>query len=163
MRKISISSDLGGGAHGHLGLVLSPEEFTLVNDTPYELPAHLGPLTLPCNADVVEVVRQRDQHQEQIRKFWETIDIQKALIQQIVAAINNQYIDKLQNDTANTITWSIPEILQYLYDIFVGVTSHEVAKEEEKIGAFSWNILEPSWIFLMPLMIYKHYEHYEVE
>ena len=31
----SVSSDLGGGMHGHLGLVLTPEDYAQVSQTPY--------------------------------------------------------------------------------------------------------------------------------
>ena len=31
----AVSSDLGGGAHGHLGLILSPQEYALVSPMPY--------------------------------------------------------------------------------------------------------------------------------
>ena len=34
----SVSSDLGGGALGHLGLVLTPEEYALVSVTPFIFP-----------------------------------------------------------------------------------------------------------------------------
>ena len=42
----SITSDLGGGADGHLGLVLFPAEYTMVSDTPYEMHTHPGPFAL---------------------------------------------------------------------------------------------------------------------
>ena len=31
-----VHSDLGGGAHGHLGLVISPEEYALHSDAAYQ-------------------------------------------------------------------------------------------------------------------------------
>ena len=36
----SVPCDLGGGAHGHLGLMLSPPEYTNVSVTPYVRPVH---------------------------------------------------------------------------------------------------------------------------
>ena len=39
-----VSSNLGGGAHGHLGLVLTPVEYATVSATPYVCPPHPGPL-----------------------------------------------------------------------------------------------------------------------
>lgn len=42
-----VQSDLGGGAHGHLGLVLVPLEYANSSATPYLRPAHPGPLIIP--------------------------------------------------------------------------------------------------------------------
>ena len=39
-------SNLGGGAHGHLGLVLTPEEYALISEIPYIEPRHPGAFTL---------------------------------------------------------------------------------------------------------------------
>ena len=43
----SVPSNLGGGAHGHLGLVLSPATYAMVANTPFVQPAHPGPLAIP--------------------------------------------------------------------------------------------------------------------
>lgn len=129
----SISSDVGSGAHGHPRLVLSPAEYTLVSNTPYEIPPHPGALALPRNVDAVEAVHRKKSHQERIRKFREALDIQKELIRQIIATTNPQYMDELHSPTTITITKTIPEILQYLFNNFVNVTSSDVAQEEAKV------------------------------
>ena len=42
-----ITSELGGGGHGHLGLILSAQEYNAVANPPYIRPAHPGPLIIP--------------------------------------------------------------------------------------------------------------------
>ena len=42
----SVTSDLGGGAHGHLGLLLTPTEYAITSPTPYVRPVHPGVLTI---------------------------------------------------------------------------------------------------------------------
>ena len=39
----NVQCDLGGGQHGHLGLVLTPTEYANVSPTPYVRPVHPGP------------------------------------------------------------------------------------------------------------------------
>ena len=65
----AVSSDIGDGAHGHLGLVLTPQEYASVSDTPYELSAHPGVFNIPRNADVAEAVRRREAYKEHMRNF----------------------------------------------------------------------------------------------
>ena len=42
----SVTSDLGGGNHGHLGLVLDTLEYNNVSPVPYDRPLHPGNLTI---------------------------------------------------------------------------------------------------------------------
>ena len=45
-----ISSELGGGSHGHLGLVLSAAEYLNISAVSYVRPLHPGVLIIPPNA-----------------------------------------------------------------------------------------------------------------
>ena len=51
-----VTSDLGGGGHGHLGLVLTSTEYALVAPIPYARPDHPGPLVLPEGAGVTILI-----------------------------------------------------------------------------------------------------------
>ena len=106
----SVTSRLGGGTFGHLGLVLSPAEYRLVSDVPFVLPPFPGDLTLPRNVDPAEAVRRRDAHSERIRQFQQVHDVNKALIRQIVTSVEPQFLEELRNEETNTITRTIPEI-----------------------------------------------------
>ena len=70
-----MASNLGGGAHGHLGLVVTPAEYVLVSAVPYGRPVHPGPLVLPSGTGVTNLQREisRDQHKEDLRvleRLW---------------------------------------------------------------------------------------------
>lgn len=56
----TVVSDLGGGAHGHLGLVLPPPEYALVSQVPYVFPAHPGALQIPAGTAQHEAIRLRE-------------------------------------------------------------------------------------------------------
>ena len=73
--------------------------------------------------------------------------MRKALIRQIVAAIDKQYIEELNHPTLNIITKPIYDVLTYLFDNFADVTASDVSKEEEKLRTYYWNVTEPPLIF----------------
>ena len=54
-----VSSRLGGGANGHLGLVLTPEEYQTASNTPYAIPPFPGELTLLNGVDPAEAVKKK--------------------------------------------------------------------------------------------------------
>ena len=109
----SVSTDLGGGAHGHLGLVLSPEEYGTVSQTPYEFPDHPGEFNLPRNSSSDEAMILREHYYEELRLYQEAVEVKKALVKQIIAAVEDQFLDELKDETSNDIENSIPDILTY--------------------------------------------------
>ena len=75
----SVPSNLGGGDHGHLGLVLSPWTYAMVSNTPFAYPAHPGPLAIPQGTTGPMVTVLREQHIENVRLFREVTGVEKAL------------------------------------------------------------------------------------
>ena len=69
----AVYSNLGGGAHGHLGLVLTESQYTLISYTPLVYPTHPVPLiilygtTAHANSDIQIV------HTEEVRLFREVM------------------------------------------------------------------------------------------
>ena len=55
----SISTDLGGGANGHLGLILSLIEYANASLTPYVKTVHSGNLDVPPGTTQHESTRTR--------------------------------------------------------------------------------------------------------
>ena len=74
-----IPSDLGGGGHGHLGLVLSAIEYANVSAIPYVRPLHPGPVVIPPNATERTEKRRRDEHKRLMALFHEIVNIENAL------------------------------------------------------------------------------------
>eukprot|EP00957_Ditylum_brightwellii_P075083 5704905-Ditylum_brightwellii.AAC.1 len=68
----SVSTALGGGANGHLGLVCDASTYASIpGTTSYVCPAHPGPLTLPVMATQFQIAHACEQHQESLCVFPE--------------------------------------------------------------------------------------------
>ena len=65
----SVTSDLGGGAHGHLGLLLTPAEYAVVSPVPYVRPGHPGVLNIPAGTPQHESTCLLTEHKDAIRLF----------------------------------------------------------------------------------------------
>ena len=83
----NVTSDLGGGAHRHLCLVMTLTEYSSVSSVSYIRPAHPGALSIPSGTAQHEAKRLRTEHRELIRLFRETTDVEKSLIKKLVATI----------------------------------------------------------------------------
>ena len=139
----TVVSDLGGGAHGHLGLVLPADEYALVSPVPYAFPVHPGALHIPAGTAQHEAIRLRDEHKERIRVYREALGVQQALLKQIVAAVDEEYLKELRNEHTNAITLTIPEILSHLTTTYGQVDSSDLRKQEEQLTLFHWNVNDP--------------------
>ena len=139
----TVVSDLGGGAHGHLGLVLPADEYALVSPVPYVFPVHPGALHIPAGTAQHEAIRLRDEHKERIRVYREALGVQQALLKQIVAAVDEEYLKELRNEHTNAITLTIPEILSHLTTTYGQVDSSDLRKQEEQLTLFHWNVNDP--------------------
>ena len=111
----SIHTTLGGGQHGHLGLVLTPQQYALLYPHPYNRPPRPPPLMIPAYQLPHEVQTEQARHTEQVRLFNECNNLEQALRQQIVKTIDDSYLTALRNRQTNTIDVTIPVIIDYLF------------------------------------------------
>ena len=62
--QILFPTDLGGGSNGHLGLLLTPADYTSVHITAYIRHVHLGTLHIPAETTQYESTRLREEHKQ---------------------------------------------------------------------------------------------------
>ena len=75
----SVESDLGGGDHEYLGLVLTDVECATVSATAFTAPTYPATLTIPTGTSQVDALNLREQHKEARRAYYECKNVKKAL------------------------------------------------------------------------------------
>jgi len=139
----SVETDLGGGDHGYLGLVLTEQEYQAVSNDPFEAPEYPEALTIPRGTDQVRAFNLREIHKENKRLYYECKNVENALQQHIQDAIEDKYLESLVNDDTQLITASIPDVLTYLFDSYGKVPSEEVKQKEQEIRTMSFHPADP--------------------
>ena len=137
----SVESELGGGDHGYLGLVLTDVEYATVPPTPFAAPAFPGPLVIDPNATQVEALNRREEHNEQKRAYYECKNVEKALQRHIQDAIEDKYLESMVNEDTQLIHADIPDVLEYLFATYGKVNSEEVKQQESDIRTMSFHQL----------------------
>ena len=114
----SVTTTLGGGKYGHLGLVMSDTLYaTLPNTAPYVRPAYPGPFRVSnANATEAEITQEKSDYDESMRLWREVEAVERALVQQIVAAVEPKYLKALRNQITTKIMRDVKGILSYLFD-----------------------------------------------
>ena len=78
----SVSTHLGGGALGYLGLLLSPAEYNrIAPGTPFIRPGNPGVLNVPPGTAQHAALRMREDHAEALRVYHECLDVEATLKQ----------------------------------------------------------------------------------
>ena len=129
----SVESDLGGGNHGYLGLVLMNAEYAVISATNFVAPRYPAALTIPHGTDQVQALNLQEQHKDAKRAYYECKNVEKALQRHIQDTIKDKYLESpLDNDT-QLIQEDIPVVLDYLFDSYGKVPSEGVKQKEAKI------------------------------
>ena len=115
----SVPSTLGGGAHGYAGIILSaPTYANLAPGTPFLTPAHPGPLNIPIRATQFEIALAKSQHEEALKNFSEYQLVQRAIIQQVLQAIESKFVTRLRNRVSGQVPNDIIQLMMSLFQIY---------------------------------------------
>ena len=81
----SVYSNLVGGSHGHLGLVITYSQYTLISPTPFVYPTHLGSLIILYGTTTHANSNRRIVHTKEVRLFHEVTGVEQALVKKYLA------------------------------------------------------------------------------
>ena len=88
----SVSTDLGGGTNGHLGIMLRPIEYSNASLIPYNRQVHPGTLIIAPGTSLHESTRLRDDFKEELRQYRECTQVEKALTKKLGTALPQMYL-----------------------------------------------------------------------
>lgn len=130
----SVHTTLGGGGHGHLGLVMTAAQYQAVAPgTPFIVPQHPGDFIPPPNGSGPQIQAAKDRH-EVLRKQYDTVvHLRNALTQQIVEAIDNDYLQDFIDENTQQFTVSLADLFQHLFQTYGSVDYDTGLKPQETL------------------------------
>jgi hypothetical protein len=130
----SLPTTLGGGQHGHIGLVMSPILYATISAEPYIDPANPGPEPLfPANAAEITKENRRTQHKEQRRIYDRATNMEDALKAQVIDTIASPYISEMRNKYTGYLGVSTRDLLDHLLDRYGRITSADITKCKQRM------------------------------
>ena len=148
----SVDTDLGGGDHGYLGLVLSDVEYARITPaSPFIPPTFPGPLVIDPALTAVQQVQARETHKEAIALYRECKNVEKALLRHIQTATEHKYLELMVDEDTGLIEDDIPTVLQYLFTNYGKVTSEQVKERENEVLTIAFNPADPMITISRPI------------
>ena len=119
----SVHFNLGCGTLGHLWLTLKPEIYNTLTATPFEPPENPGPQPeIPERATAPQIASIRFHYQADQLLFQKYINVEQALKTQLVASVDEVFIQSLRNKYVGYSNHTTKDILAYLYTSYAKIT-----------------------------------------
>ncbi len=115
------------------GSCLIPQECALHIDAAYEWPQHPRQLIIPPNTTQHMTTMLREQHASQLRIFREVIGVEQTLRQQIITAIEPQYLEAFWDTVTSWINLSVHNLIWNLYQLYGRVIPQKLQEQEDCI------------------------------
>ena len=130
----TLSSPLGGGQHGHIGMVMKPALYATLSATPYVEP--VAPSLTP-NFDptqiYTEIQRQqlRDDHAHQVKTFTEHNNMDAALQQLLTEAVEELYLSAKCNRFTGYLGVTTRDLLDHLLERYGNITAADLQANKD--------------------------------
>jgi hypothetical protein len=123
----SLATTLGGGAHGHIGNIMTPPLYATLTETPYELPDDPGPLpVIPAGATKTVREQIRAEHNENRRVFDNHHNMDGALKTQVIDTIQDTYLSEMRNKYTGYLGVTTRDLLDHLLDRYGKITPADI-------------------------------------
>jgi hypothetical protein len=112
---ISIPSMAGGGAHGHLGIIMTQVEYAAISASPWVEPFNPNDIPIiPSGTNAVDADQLARMHAECRSIYTNRINVEQALKKLILEAYDNMYTSQLEYYLLQYANRSALEILMHL-------------------------------------------------
>ena len=120
----SVPCNLGGGANGHLGLIISANAYnTIAPGTAYIRPTNPAPFVPGNNATGPQIAEGNRLFNEATRLFQETNQLERTIQNQIAAALDPTVMMPCLNEETGTVRGTVQDTMQYLFTTYGNITS----------------------------------------
>jgi hypothetical protein len=136
-----IHSDAGGGAHGHVAIIMSPAEFLVLTNVAWVAPAYPGPdpAPAPTAATVVEATRVHARDMANFHLYNQLVQRTSSLI---LACVDEVYYKVLFNNLSSYSHLSPWELINHLTTTYGVVADEDLTANKNRLSA-DWNCDEP--------------------
>ena len=130
----SVPTTLGGGNHGHLGLVISSLAYARITPgAPYLRTENPGFLDIVRDGTQQQIAQAQEVHRRALKTFHEANLLERTLIQQIKEAVKPDYLEGQVNEETGLVKGTIPEVMSFLFETYGNISPTVLNEKREEI------------------------------
>jgi hypothetical protein len=135
----SVSTTLGGGLQGHLGLACSTAAYQRISPgVPFDRPI-LSVLPNLSNSTGAQIEDARQRFEDDLITFNACNVMEPTIVQQINTALDKDCLADLIEDDTGLLEGTIPEIIQTLFNTYGSIAPQSLAAAKAKVEAVTYN------------------------
>jgi len=112
----NIPTTIGGGNHGHAGILIEPARYLLTTGVPFNNPANTGnyPLIVAGNAAAGVRSRAEAEHKEEVREYETFQRVIQAMEDIFLEAVNHEYLLEIEDEILGFLNQTPMDMLTHL-------------------------------------------------
>ena len=112
----NIPTTLGGGFHGHAGILMEPTRYLLTAGVPFNNPANPGnyPLNIAGNAAAGVRARAEAEHKEEVREYKTFQGVIQATKDIFLEAVDHEYLLEIEDEILGFLNQTPTDMLNHL-------------------------------------------------
>ena len=112
----AVYSNIGGGAHGHLVLVITAAQYALISPTPFVYSVHQGYIIILNSTTAHVNSNMRIAHTKEVCLFHEVTGVEETILQKHFGTVEEAYLSDIHNRTTNLINDTVTGVLTHMQD-----------------------------------------------
>lgn len=130
----TLPTKLGGGRHGHIGLIMKATLYATLSNTAWVDPPNPGPTaTIPNGASAAEREQLRAEHEAKVREYENEANMDTALKTLLLEAVPECYVKELRNRYTAFLGVKTRDLIDHLMDRYGKITPAELRDNKSRM------------------------------
>jgi hypothetical protein len=133
---MSVSSYVGGGRHGHLGIIMMNEEYSAIAAVVFPVPDNPGAspeVVVGMTAAVIAELTRL--HREETQVYRTSHNVDQAIKKLILEAFYDAYLNALSNEVVGYANCTSLDLLAHLLKLYAMIAPTELTQNYERLNA----------------------------
>jgi hypothetical protein len=130
-----VSSYEGGGRHGHLGIIMTNDEYLALATEVFTAPENPGATPVhPDNATASRISEANRAHKEEIRVYRTNNNVNQAFKKLIIDALEDQFLNALSDEVVGNANRTSLDLLTHPLTYYAMIAPTELTQNYERLN-----------------------------
>jgi hypothetical protein len=132
---MSVASYKGGGHHGHLGIIMTREEYFAIAVDVFPMPANSGPSAAVVTGMTAAVIAETTRLQREATQVYRTYhNVDEAIKKLIIESFDDAYCNALSDKIVGYANCTSLQLLTHLLTYYAMITPTELMQNYERLN-----------------------------
>jgi hypothetical protein len=132
---MSVASHEGGGRHGHLGIIMTNEEYFAIAVDVFPVPANPGPSAAVVAGMTAAVIAETTRlHQEATQVYRTYHNVDQAIKKLIIESFDDAYLNALSDEIVGYANCTSLQLLTHLLTYYAMIAPTEITQNYDRLN-----------------------------